>query len=320
MRLKIRGLLLIGSGITIILVFVFSLMVYVGFNKVAEENERELLAHEVHQTISELDIITYEYLTHREERMVIQWYSRYESTAEIIERLDAKEEWDITKGNFTDLINLFSKIAVNYEKQNSAELEERLVAQFLIKSQTIISDSSKIAEDAYDNAIEAQKEANNSMMIAVAILSVSLIGISFYVAGRITKPLDELKKGADIVGKGDLGHRIDIKSKNEIGQLAEAFNEMANKLRGSYSSLEEKVRQRTEELEKAKVSLEVKVKERTKELEEAKASLEQQVAQRTEELKEKLDVLEQFRTATEGREFEMIKLKQRIEKLETARV
>ena len=49
---------------------------FISFNRVAVENERELLAHEIQTAVSELNIITYEYLTHREERMIQQWNSK----------------------------------------------------------------------------------------------------------------------------------------------------------------------------------------------------------------------------------------------------
>ncbi len=229
---------MIGAGISIILVFVFSLMVYVSFNKVAEENERELSAQEIHKTISELDIVTYEYLTYREERMLQQWDSRYAATAEIIEKL-AEEEWEVIKSNYADLKSLFSKVTANYEKQGSSELEERLVAQFLIKSQVIISSCSAIAKEAYNNAIEAQVAANHSMMSAFIVLFVVLVGLSFHTARRITNPLNKLIRGTEIIGKGNLKHRVDIKTKSEIGGLAVAFNQMTENLKKVTASRDE---------------------------------------------------------------------------------
>ena len=224
--MKIKNIILIGSLISIILVFAFSSIVYIGFNKVAEENERELIAQKVHQTVSELNILLQEYLTYREERMVQQWNLNYDITNEIIEKIESEE----VKTDYADLKYLFLEIISNYESKLSSEIEGRLVAQFLIKSQIIISDCSITAEDSYNNAIEAQKKANISMLIYLLFLFPALIGISFYVIGRITKPLSKLTKGTEIIGMGNLNHRIDIKSKDEIGKLAIAFNDMALKV------------------------------------------------------------------------------------------
>ncbi|GAG18047.1 unnamed protein product, partial [marine sediment metagenome] len=236
--MKIKYMLLVGAGISIALVLVFSLVVYVSFNKVAEENERELIANEIQTTVSQLDIIMYEYLTHRGERMIQQWNSKYAVSLEIVGKVDYKE-LETIKTNYADLKNLFSQITTDYEKQGGSELEERLVAQFLIKSQVIIFNSSAIAKEAYNNAIEAQVAANHSMMSAFIVLFVVLVGLSFHTARRITNPLNKLIRGTEIIGKGNLKYRVDIKSKNEIGGLAVAFNQMTENLKKVTASRDE---------------------------------------------------------------------------------
>ena len=81
-----------------------------------------------------------------------------------------------------------------------------------------------------------------------SILLAVVLGIA--VSRSIVRPIKRLQKGAGIIGKGDLNHRIDVDSKDEVGQLADAFNEMTNKLKESYTVLEDKVRDRTNELAK----------------------------------------------------------------------
>ncbi|MBA4394864.1 MAG: hypothetical protein C0407_15035, partial [Desulfobacca sp.] len=46
----------------------------------------------------------------------------------------------------------------------------------------------------------------------------------------ITNRLKKLRQSALIIAEGDLSHRVDIRSKDEIGELAQAFNRMADKL------------------------------------------------------------------------------------------
>jgi two-component system sensor histidine kinase CpxA len=46
----------------------------------------------------------------------------------------------------------------------------------------------------------------------------------------ITNRLKKLRQSALIIAEGDLSHRVDIRSKDEIGDLAQAFNRMADKL------------------------------------------------------------------------------------------
>jgi len=84
-----------------------------------------------------------------------------------------------------------------------------------------------------------------SGVLGLSILT--LLGV--YVAHRIVKPVEELQKGSRLIGSGNLNHRLKLKTGDEIEELAEAFNEMADQLKSSYDGLEQKVAERTRELE-----------------------------------------------------------------------
>ena len=80
----------------------------------------------------------------------------------------------------------------------------------------------------------------------IGVIILSLFGV--YAAGFIVKPLQDLKKGARLIGFGNLDHRLRIKTGDDIQELADEFNEMAIKLKSSYSGLEQKVAERTKEI------------------------------------------------------------------------
>ncbi len=50
------------------------------------------------------------------------------------------------------------------------------------------------------------------------------------VAQEIAGPVSLLANAADQFGSGNLSARVDVRSKDEIGSLATAFNEMASNL------------------------------------------------------------------------------------------
>jgi signal transduction histidine kinase/CheY-like chemotaxis protein len=86
-------------------------------------------------------------------------------------------------------------------------------------------------------------------MIGLATLAlIACIFLSFWIARRISNPIHKLNDGANLISNGQLGLEIDINSNDEIGDLAKSFNIMAEKLKSSYESLEQKVEERTEEL------------------------------------------------------------------------
>lgn len=77
----------------------------------------------------------------------------------------------------------------------------------------------------------AQAVQMRNLIIIVSAISVlaALIGI-FIVAGLITRPVKTLVQATERVAKGDLSARVDIHSQDELGQLSEAFNRMAEDL------------------------------------------------------------------------------------------
>lgn len=72
---------------------------------------------------------------------------------------------------------------------------------------------------------------------------VSVIGfllttfLAFFLITRITKPLQLLKKAADLITQGEYGSRVPITSSDEIGELAKTFNLMGVRLEETIKDL-----------------------------------------------------------------------------------
>lgn len=71
---------------------------------------------------------------------------------------------------------------------------------------------------------------------------------AWFLARRMTGPIRALEAGAARIGTGDLGHRITIRTDDELERLADRFNQTAAQLAESYGSLEAKVEERTLQL------------------------------------------------------------------------
>jgi GAF domain-containing protein len=61
-------------------------------------------------------------------------------------------------------------------------------------------------------------------------------------------PIQALQRGAARIGTGDLGHRLQVRTGDELEALADQFNSMTAQLQESYANLEQKVEARTREL------------------------------------------------------------------------
>jgi signal transduction histidine kinase/CheY-like chemotaxis protein len=87
---------------------------------------------------------------------------------------------------------------------------------------------------------------------------VTLIALGF-IANRIARPIQLLREGAAQIGDGVLDHRISVSTGDELEGLADQFNQMADRLRGSYAELEGKVEERTAELQQRGAVLRVTI-------------------------------------------------------------
>jgi two-component system NtrC family sensor kinase len=89
-----------------------------------------------------------------------------------------------------------------------------------------------------------------------------LLGLLSFVARRMTRPLAVMVDATGKIASGDLAHRVQVESRDEIGQLARAFNRMTDEL-----SLAR------EDLTQWGQTLERRVEERTRELRETQDQL-----------------------------------------------
>ena len=103
----------------------------------------------------------------------------------------------------------------------------------------------------------AQLEDNllGALSVVAALMAIAIV-VTLLFTRRLVAPIRELMRAARAIGAGELGARVKPRSGDELGQLAHAFNDMAQRLSQSQAevtgyqrTLEDKVVQRTKELE-----------------------------------------------------------------------
>lgn len=139
----------------------------------------------------------------------------------------------------------------------------------LVKLQEGLKEKIDRAVEVEISQIDKNKEDIKKRIAVVNTLIFFIIGVVaaiaafviLYTTRSITRPIQELYDGAEVIGSGNLDHRLDIKTGDEIQDLAEGFNRMAGELKGLYTNLENKVKERTQQLAEANKLLGVKNKE-----------------------------------------------------------
>jgi HD-GYP domain-containing protein (c-di-GMP phosphodiesterase class II) len=80
--------------------------------------------------------------------------------------------------------------------------------------------------EAYRGVFEMQHTAR---LLALLAVLASMI-VSIYAARRITNPLEVLTESSRAIARGDFSKRVELKSRTEIGELADTFNVMSEEL------------------------------------------------------------------------------------------
>ena len=100
-------------------------------------------------------------------------------------------------------------------------------------------------ETVQDEVEVTQRFAARAMIAFAAIaFLLSLVSGSLFASAAITRPIRRLHRGTDIVGAGNLDHKVGTAARDEIGQLARAFDRMTDNLKAARSDLERQVARR----------------------------------------------------------------------------
>ncbi|MBL0160032.1 MAG: HAMP domain-containing protein [Bryobacterales bacterium] len=78
--------------------------------------------------------------------------------------------------------------------------------------------------DAYDQSVRRTYQRTAVLTILCGVLSLL---ISLFYAARLVRPIQVLQTAVQQVAQGDLHARADVRSRDEVQRLAEAFNDMA---------------------------------------------------------------------------------------------
>ncbi|MBD1945582.1 HAMP domain-containing protein [Coleofasciculus sp. FACHB-712] len=123
---------------------------------------------------------------------------------------------------------------------------------------------------------QASINLNRVIWLGLGLATLLSIAIAHLLAKQIGNPIIQLSERSKTLAAGDLTTPIPgIGAGGEIGQLAHAYQEMAQALKALIGNLEQRVAKRTEELEQARQTLEERVQQRTEELSQKNQQLQQ---------------------------------------------
>lgn len=150
-----------------------------------------------------------------------------------------------------------------------APLNQTGFSMAIVAEETVMLKAASVLRGEISHSVQ-NTIANQILPASLFIILFASI-ITIFLVTRIVKPVRQLTLGAYEIGKGNLDYKLEVHSKNEIGNLASSFIQMSQHLKQS-----------RKELKEYSEGLEKKVKERTQELEQTNARLRELDQQKSE--------------------------------------
>ena len=256
--MKIKIQVIISIVIFVIALLIIAASAVTTNQRVDRLNKQVELANKIEIGASELSYLSNDYLLFHEGQQLDVWNIKYASLSGDISNLtaDTPEQqaiFDNIKANQLRLKEVFNNVESNVQGKNNSQNNEIDLAitqiswsRLGVQTRGIVFDSSRLSLMLQDDLNQVKQ--TNSLLIYTLLGTFILFLLIDYllIYGNIVKSLSDLQAGTQIIGSGNFDVSLKVK-KDEIGELANSFNQMTDRLKtvtASKTDLENEIAER----------------------------------------------------------------------------
>ncbi len=285
--MQIRKKLQINAIVSLLSVVIIALILFVGAYRMNSAFHDLILADRIMTGLFQQNELLGDYLRSDSDQAQRRLIAEQRKTTDLIRTaagtFTERNEKKITEKMLADdgsINKIFSDIVGNRERSVSGgtprksfrSVEDRLLTRLNIRSYNMVLDIQALRASAERRFVGELRRTWVSLGIVIMIV-VAMIVINSLTIGRfIINRINNLRQGSQIVGEGNLDHRIDLKGDDEFAEFARSFDRMTENLNRSRIGLEQEIAERVlaeEALRLNQSELELRVGERTRELKQA---------------------------------------------------
>lgn len=254
----IRTRLILLAIVSLALALLVGLTLFLAASQLSSPLKNNKSALAMVRTVADMEVALHGYLVENSRNERQQWLALHGNLNSQLAkfRFDRPELNQIVQqliNRVGSLLSLFWKVeagrldlmdATGEQKQVIETQNGHLIGELMLASTDLVSFSYQLSEDSYDQLEHLALRATYTIMILVGGMAAFFLAAVWWLSRTLIHPLGELRRGAEVIGQGDLKHRIKSKRRDELGQLAQAFNNMAVELAESHGWLVTEIAER----------------------------------------------------------------------------
>lgn len=166
-------------------------------------------------------------------------------------RVVAHPDPSYTEGELRDLSAYPPVAAIREGKKGQINFTDENGVEWIAYVNTLDNNWGIVAQQTKAELFASVRQFQTTASILILIGAVGIFALTWFAIRRSLQPIGELTETVSVIAAGDLNREAKVKTQDEIGVLASAFNDMTSKLREFIGTLESRVAERTRNLELA---------------------------------------------------------------------
>ncbi|MBL4907866.1 MAG: HAMP domain-containing protein, partial [Sneathiella sp.] len=249
--MKVKTKLFSGAGLTAIVTAIFVLLVYHFSTSIQQKLANAELVSQLVKSTTEFSFLSEQYISYGLERIEQQWDVKRFEVDTLMKNIEKSPVLGRIEAEIYAINQSFRKLKSLKKKEDELQLvgmvvkpteqlnieKGRAVTRLRLHYTRISALAFQLSKYFNENIKAIQKQSNILVSVFAAGLVLVLIYVTFFITRDITKKLGQLSLSVDTISHGNLDVVVPDLGRDELGDLALAFDDMRLKRRDAEESL-----------------------------------------------------------------------------------
>ncbi|MBW8830063.1 MAG: HAMP domain-containing protein [Burkholderiales bacterium] len=247
MKISTKGRL--ATTTALVTIALIAAMILWANKEVEDANNKRRQTTQLTRGLTEVRLVTFEYILHRHERARQQ----EQEVSSRLQRLIAddtlvepaqREILEDLRERIATTHRLVEELVPNPEtrsdedKESIRRFEAQLSSQILMLQQDSVANAFRLTDFSTERINAAQRRVETVILFGLGLIALTTVGGAWLINRNVLAPIHRLEQATREVAAGNWHYKVDVGSKDEIGDLSRNFDSMTHSLRMSFAQIE----------------------------------------------------------------------------------